>query len=70
MTMHFNTDAIEAQKVVDLVLQERDKALSPREWRHRIAGYGYGIKESDDGLIITTLPRGLELCALPERLSA
>jgi len=70
MTMHLSADHLSAQKVVDLVLQEREKALSPREWRHRIAGYGYGLKDTDEGLVITALPKHTELCALPAHVAA
>ena len=33
------------EPVLELVQRERTKALSPREWKFRLAGYGYAIKE-------------------------
>lgn len=57
-------------KILMLLEEEREKALSPREWQHRIAGYGYAIKRTDKGEMITTLPQGREVCALPAQLSA
>lgn len=64
-----NTDAMNAAKIVDLVVQEREKSLSAREWAHRLAGYGYLIKQTDHGNMIASLPRGEEICALPSHIS-
>ncbi|WP_323765018.1 hypothetical protein [Marinovum sp.] len=57
-------------RILMLLEEEREKALSPREWQHRIAGYGYAIKRTEQGEMITTLPHGREVCALPAQLSA
>lgn len=70
MSMHFGADPFVASKVIDLIREEREKALSLREWKHRIAGYGYSIKDTDAGQVVATLPHGVELCALPAELSA
>ncbi|WP_299372581.1 hypothetical protein [uncultured Tateyamaria sp.] len=60
---------VEAQ-VLDLVNRERAKALSRREWKHRLAGYGYGIRETSVGDVVETLPHGVAVCTLPAALSA
>ncbi len=63
-------DRHQAAKLVDFVLQERSKVLSMREWKHRLAGYGYAIDDTDHGPVIATLPHHREVCALPAEMSA
>ncbi|MDR9486014.1 MULTISPECIES: hypothetical protein [Sediminimonas] len=55
----------EANEIRDFVLRERSKAVSPREWKHRLAGYGYKLKETDAGVCVTSMLGGEELCHLP-----
>ncbi|WP_390911577.1 hypothetical protein [Pseudosulfitobacter sp. SM2401] len=69
MSITVNQDAFITAQVVELVATERNKALSTREWKHRLAGFGYGIRETDAGQVIETLPHHLEVCALPAELS-
>ena len=63
------SDAFMAAQVLDLVLSERRKALSPREWKHRLAGYGYSLTQSDEGVVVTSLRTGSALCAVPGEIS-
>lgn len=70
MSIIVNQDRFVAAQVLDLVTRERGKALSRREWKHRLAGMGYGIRETDLGDIVETLPHGIEVCAIPAELSA
>lgn len=65
-----DNDPIVAAQIVDLVTRERSKALSEREWKHRLAGIGYGIRETDTGRIIETLPHHVPICTLPPTLNA
>ena len=51
-------------KIRDLVMRERAMAVSEREWQHRLRGYGYGIRDSAEGRVVTSLVRGSDLCAL------
>lgn len=53
------------EAVLDFVLQEREKSLSPREWRHRLAGYGYGIADTAKGQVVKSLISRKTVCALP-----
>ena len=53
-------------KICEIVLHERAMSLSDREWKFRLRGYGYGIRETDHGRIVTSLRNDAELCALPE----
>jgi hypothetical protein len=70
MSYFYDETHFDTAKVVDLVLRERASALSPREWKHRLAGYGYAIKETDHGQVIETLPHHVEVGVLPPALSA
>ena len=40
MSIIFKNDSLEATQLISLVTSENSKALSPRELRHRLAGYG------------------------------
>ena len=51
--------------ILDLLREERKKALSAREWKFRLAGFGYGIKEDNGRNIVTRLMNGRELGELP-----
>lgn len=51
--------------LLELLREEKKKALSPREWKFRMAGFGYGIKDVGDDQIVTRLPHGTELGVLP-----
>ncbi len=51
--------------VLDLLKRERAKALSQREWKFRLAGYGYAIKDVEGAQVVTRLPQGTELGVLP-----
>lgn len=66
MSVMFNSDPFITAKVIDLVLHERNLALSAREWKHRLAGYGYAIKDTDHGQIVETLPHHVEVAVLPQ----
>lgn len=68
MSKVFRTDPLIEAQIIDLVTRERAKALSPREWRHRLAGYGYGIRATEAGTFVETLPHGQAICAIPADL--
>lgn len=51
--------------VLDLIQRERAQALSAREWKFRLAGYGYAITDVQGAQVVTTLPQGVELGVLP-----
>lgn len=59
------TDTSALAQVLEILKTERAKALSLREWKHRLAGYGFAIKHTDGGDVVTALPHGREICALP-----
>ena len=70
MSVMFNKDPFITAEVIDLVMRERATSLSPREWKHRLAGYGYAIKDTDHGQVVETLPHRVEVGVLPAQLSA
>lgn len=47
-----------------IVMREKTMSLSEREWKHRLRGYGYALRESAEGLTVMTLPHNVEVCAL------
>lgn len=56
--------------VISIVTRERRMAVSDREWQHRLRGYGYGIRDTDEGRVITSLIKDTPLCPVPESLCA
>ena len=49
MSIIIKQDAFVTDEVLQMVQRERAVALSAREWKHRLAGYGYSIRDTDDG---------------------
>ncbi|MHA6264200.1 hypothetical protein ACXYMO_13425 [Arenibacterium sp. CAU 1754] len=58
-------DSILDAPLLELLREEKKKALSPREWKFRMAGFGYGIEDAGEDQIVTKLPHGTELGILP-----
>ena len=70
MSVMFNKDPFITAQVLELVLRERESCLSAREWKHRLAGYGYAIKDTEHGQVVETLPHHVEVGVLPAAASA
>jgi len=51
--------------ILELIRSERDKALSPREWKFRLRGYGYAVKTVAGTQVLTRLTTGDEVGTLP-----
>ena len=51
--------------ILSLVMRERRMAVSEREWQHRLRGYGYAIRDSEEGRVVTSLVQGTQICHLP-----
>jgi hypothetical protein len=62
-TMHLNPTEPN-REIRNLVLRERHLAVSEREWKHRLRGYGYGIRDTAEGRFVTSLLKGAPLCQL------
>jgi hypothetical protein len=67
---HFDVDPAMTARACDIVLRERSMSLSEREWKFRLRGYGYAIRDTEEGPIITSLLKGDAICALPDPQSA
>lgn len=52
------------EKVRDLVMRERGLAVSEREWKHRLRGYGYAIRDTEQGRVVSSLLRNRDLLTL------
>jgi len=69
MSVIIKNDALIADQALQIVARERAVALSDREWKHRLAGYGYSIRDASDGRrFVETLPHRVALCELPSGL--
>ena len=51
--------------VLELIQAERKRALSMRELKFRLAGYGLALKDVAGRQMVTRLPQGTELGILP-----
>ncbi len=53
-----------AEDIAALALRERRLALSEREWRHRLRGYGFDLRATEGGTQICPLRGGDPVCTL------
>ena len=51
--------------VLSMIREEREKALSTREWQFRLRGYGYAIKTVAGAHVLTRLPKDIPMGVLP-----
>lgn len=52
------------EDIKTFVLRERELSVSDREWKFRLRGYGFGIRDEDHGPIVTALRGNRDLCIL------
>ena len=63
--MHFtNNAATIVSEVRTFVMDERKNCVSDREWKFRLRGYGYDLRDTKRGTVLATLPQGVEICTL------
>jgi len=63
--MHFtNNTATIVSEVRTFVMDERKNCVSDREWKFRLRGYGYDLRDTNRGTVLATLPQGVEICTL------
>ncbi|MCI2399869.1 hypothetical protein [Aliiroseovarius subalbicans] len=60
----------ETASILDFVMKQRAHVLSFREWKHRLAGFGFSIDETDKGPVLAKLPSHRMVCALPAEFCA
>ncbi|MEP1353973.1 MAG: hypothetical protein ABJX32_03685 [Tateyamaria sp.] len=65
MSIIVDQDQFAEAQILDFVIGERNKALSRREWKHRLAGFGYSIRETEAGDIVETMLNRVKVCILP-----
>ena len=65
MSVIHKKDPTAVAQVIDFVLRERAQCLSAREWQHRLAGYGYCIRDTPQGQVVETLPHRVAVGVLP-----
>ena len=70
MSIIVDQDQFAEAQILDFVMSERSKALSRREWKHRLAGFGYSIRETETGDIVETVLNRVKVCMLPAEASA
>ncbi|MEM5520688.1 hypothetical protein [Sulfitobacter sp. AS59] len=70
MAIIIQNDAFITAEVMALIMRERERALSFREWKHRLAGFGYHVRDTENGHILETLPHHVKVCTLPPELCA
>jgi hypothetical protein len=46
------------------VMGERKHCVSDREWKFRLKGYGYDLRQTERGRVLSTLLNGVEVCVL------
>lgn len=63
-----NTQATQNAELLALVRSERKKSVSVREWKHRLVGYGYAIRNTDHGDVIAKFGSREEICPVPAEL--
>ncbi|CUH64696.1 hypothetical protein TG4357_01439 [Thalassovita gelatinovora] len=54
--------------VLALLRSEREKSVSVREWKHRLVGYGYAVKNTDHGDVLAKFGSQEEICEIPVEL--
>ncbi len=63
--MHFTSNsATVVSEVRTFVMGERKSCVSDREWKFRLKGYGYDIRQTERGTVLSTLPHGIQICTL------
>lgn len=67
--VYVNSDPTVEAGVLALVMRERRRAADATEWQNALRGYGYGLRQTGAGAIVTTLPHGVEICRLPAGVS-
>ncbi|NOR31808.1 MAG: hypothetical protein GQ539_12030 [Sulfitobacter sp.] len=70
MAIIIQNDAFITAEVMDLIIRERERALSFREVEQLLAGFGCSVRDTENGHILETLPHHVKVCTLPAELCA
>lgn len=64
--VYVHSDPTVRAGVLALVMRERKRAASTRDWQDALKSYGYSVRKTAKGAFVTTLPHGVEICRLPD----
>lgn len=56
---------ITVAQILALVSPEIERATSRHDLKTRLAQFGYGFRDTENGRVLTTLPHGVELARFP-----
>ncbi|MCG7494140.1 hypothetical protein [Thalassobius sp. Cn5-15] len=68
LTSAFEKNPLHSLAVIELLREERRKSLSLREFKHRLMGYGYKIRQTARGAVVESVSSQKEICKLPHEL--
>jgi hypothetical protein len=63
-------DNSEIEEIVAFVRDQRARVQTMRQWRRRLAAFGFSIDQTEAGLVIAKLPRHRVVCPVPQELIA
>jgi hypothetical protein len=55
----------EIEEIVSFVRDQRARVKNQRQFRRRLAAFGFAIDQAEEGPVIAKLPRHRVVCALP-----
>lgn len=70
MVTYYSADPLTISRVLDIVIPTLRKATSEDDLRRRLEKIGYGFRDTVRGRMLTTVPHGVEITALPMVRSA
>lgn len=60
----------ENQKTLAFALEQYRLARNWRDWKRRLAAFGFGVEKADNVTVITALPERNVVCTLPDLATA
>ncbi|MEM8978357.1 MAG: hypothetical protein AAGD04_02665 [Pseudomonadota bacterium] len=60
-----HSDPLIRAHVRNLVMSERQRSRTDKEWQNRLAGFGYAVESTEVGTRVVTLTHRVEVCTLP-----
>jgi hypothetical protein len=66
--VYIHQDSTIETGVLHLVMNELSRAADSAAWHDALGRYGYALRRTGAGTLITTLPHDVEICRLPSSL--
>lgn len=60
------SDLTTTEGLMAFAIREREMSVSDREWKHRLRGYGYDLKQAGERTLITSIGQDFPLCEVPQ----